>query len=261
MTAKRLLILALAMIVVAACTSNNAPAPIVDSGTVIDWDRKPETIIFRADVVGGSGDAFLRRNEIPPCTLYGDNHIVWTNELGPFNVQVLEDRISDKQVRDMVQVIAINEGYYNYPPRSDAPASETSPVVETLTLSVSIGTHITDAFSGWDSEYYQKLLQLCRDTSRAPAIYEPSAGYISAQVVPYDPTSPGIVWDAAANGLNLAELAAAGERRWITDRNVRVLWNLLRTSPPSLQFYEGDIQYNVALEIPNITRESPAAPS
>lgn len=259
--AKRLFGLLSLLIWLAACANNPAPAPVAESGAVIEWDRKPETIVFRADVTGGNGDPFLSRNEIPPCTIYGDNHIVWTNELGPFNIQVLEDRLSDDQIREFVNFMALSEQYYKYTPRADnAPASDVSPVVETLALFVNNVNHVTDAFSGWTFDYYQRLLRQCQGTSRAPALYEPAAAYVSAQVVGYDPTAPGIPWDAAANGLSLAELAAAGERRWITDRNVRVLWTLLRTSPPSLQFYENDVQYNVALEIPNLTRESPPAP-
>jgi len=265
--AKRLLILSSIFIVVllAACTSNaggDQPPIQANSSNPIEWDRNPNTVVFRADVTGGSGDPFLARNEIPPCTAYGDNHIVWTNEVGPFEVQVLEDRVTDDQMRQFISFVAINQQIYSYPARrDDAPASAVSPVVETLTLFVNSVNHVTDAFSGWDGEYYQSLLKACKDISVAPVLYEPTAGWVSIQAVPYDPTSPGIVWDGAASGLSLAQLAASGERQWITDRNVRVIWNILRTSPPSVQFNEDNNPYHVALEIPNITRESPAPPS
>jgi hypothetical protein len=250
----------------AACNGNaggGQPPPVqIDNANPIEWDRNPNTIIFRADVIGGNNDPFLTRSEIPACTLYGDNHAVWTNELGPFEVQVLEDRLSDDQMRTFVNYVALNQQFYSFPARKDNdPASAVTPVVETLTLFVNNTPLVTDAFSGWDIDYYQTLLKSCKDISIAPVVYEPAAAWVSVQAITYDPTSPGIVWDGQANNLKLADLAASGERKWLTDRNVRVIWNILRTSPPGVMFNEDNIPYHVAMEIPNITRESPAAPS
>ncbi len=249
-----------------ACNGgNNGGDPLVVQGgsdNPIEWDRNPSTVIFRADVTGGNGDPFLARNELPPCTVYGDNHVVWTNELGPFETQVLEDRLTDDQVRGFVNYVALNEQFYNNAARQDvAPANAVSPVVETLALFVNGVNHVTDAFAGWNFDYYQRLLKSCKDISIAPAIYGPTAGWISAQVVPYDSTSPGIFWDGQANNLSLAELAASGERRWITDRNVRVIWDILRTSPPRVMFNEGEIPYHMSLEVPNVTRDAPPPPA
>src|SRR5688572_470647 len=111
--AKRLLagIGLLCLLVTAACQQGGGGAPVVNSTNPIDWDRNPSTIVFRADITGGSGDPFLAANEIPPCTVYGDNHIVWVNELGPFETQVLEDRVTDDQMRQFINAVALNEQY------------------------------------------------------------------------------------------------------------------------------------------------------
>jgi hypothetical protein len=265
--AKRLLTLTSLMMIVVmtACNSNTGGDPLtVQGGSInpIEWDRNPSTVVFRADVTGGNSDPLLARSELPPCTVYGDNHVVWTNELGPFETQVLEDRLTDDQVRNFVNYVALNEQFYNNAARQDnAPANAVSPVVETLTLFVNNVNLVTDAFAGWTVDYYQRLLKACKDISIAPALYVPTAAWVSVQAVPYDPTSPGIFWDAQANNLSLAELAASGERRWITDRNVRVIWEILRTSPPSVQFNEAELPYHVALEVPNVTRNAPPAPA
>lgn len=244
----------------AACNGGTPPAQTQTDTSVVQWDRTVSTIVFRADVTGGSQSSnFLARSEIPACTLYGDNHLVWTNELGPFNVQVLEDRLSDEQVVSFVNYLALNEQIYKYKAEQQA-ASSTSPVVETLTLFVNSVNHVTDAFSGWDVSYYQRILEYCQRISEAPVLYVPTGAWISVQAVPYDTSAPGLLWDAAANNLKLADLAASGERKWITDRNLGVIWNIIRSSPPNIQFNEDSLQYQVALEIPNITRTSPAAP-
>jgi hypothetical protein len=253
-----------ALLGIAACQPNavDPNAQVVDNRPPIDWDRNPNTVVFRADVTGGSVDPFVSRNDMPYCTVYGDNHIVWINELGPFETQVLEDRVSDEKMRDFIYYVGIEKNIYQYDQRQDnQPASSNSPVVETLSLNVNGVLHETDPFSGWDFDYYSSLLKACKDISEAPVLFEPAAAYVSARTAIYDPTSPSIFWDPQANGLSLAELAASGERRWITDRNVRVLWQIIRTSPPSIIFNENELQYQVALEIPNITRNAPAAPS
>lgn len=251
-------------LLLAACGGGGEPVPGASApGNLIEWDRNPNTVIFRADVTGGSStDPFLAASEIPACTIYGDNHVVWTNELGAFNTQVLEDRLTDDQVRTFVNFLVLNRLFYNYTERSDvAPASSTAPVVETLLLFVNNVSYETDAFSGWDGQYYQEVVQSCRSISTAPVLYAPNGAWIAAKLVDYDPNAPALLWDAAANGLDLAALAAEGKPRWITDRNVGVIWNILRTSPVNIQFNQDNMQYWVSLQAPNITRESPAAPS
>ncbi|MBZ0281291.1 MAG: hypothetical protein K8L97_11165 [Anaerolineae bacterium] len=259
-----LCLIGLIALAITACGTGGETIPGASApGNLIEWDRNPNTIVFRADVTGGSStDPFLAASEIPACTIYGDNHVVWTNELGAFNTQVLEDRLTDDQMRTFVNFLVLNRQIYNYKARTDvAPASSTAPVVETLLLFVNNVPHETDAFSGWDGQYYQEVVQSCRSISTAPALYVPAAAWITARVVEYDPSATALLWDAAANGLDLAALAAEGNPRWITDRNVAVIWNILRTSPPNIQFNQDNLQYWVSVQAPNITRESPPAPS
>ncbi|NWG15840.1 MAG: hypothetical protein HXY41_04325 [Chloroflexi bacterium] len=250
----------LSLMLLAACGSGESSTPAANSP--IDWDRSPSTVVFRADVEGGTPeDAFLARSEIPPCTVYGDNRVVWTNEIGPFETQVLWDKVSDDAIRNFVLILTLNRQIYSYSAgRSLEPASSSEPVVETLTLFVNGLQHKTDAFGGWDVDYYRQIVDACRQISVAPVLYVPTAAWVSAQAVPYDSDAPLVAWDSAANGLSLFELAAGTERKWLTDRNVPVLWNIIRTSPPRIQFLEGEQRYHVAVEVPNVTRESPPAP-
>jgi hypothetical protein len=158
--------------------------------------------------------------------------------------------------------LTVNERYFDYQAKAALePPSGASPVVETLALTINNDPRVTDAFSGWDADYYQRLVQSCKNISRAPVLFEPNGGWVSAQVVEYDPNAPGVPWDGKASGLVLADLSASGQARWIADRNVPILWNLIRTSPPSIQFYEDGVQYAIALEVPNVTRSAQPPPS
>jgi hypothetical protein len=257
---KRLFIILVSLLALAACNTN-PPSTAQPPANPIDWDRKPDTIVFRADVLGGD-QSFVSRSEVPPCTIYGDNLVVWTNEISSYEVQTLYDKVGDEQIRRFVSYLTIGEKFYNYKAKADVqPASSTSPVVETLTLFINNVTQKVDAFSGWDVDYYSRVLRNCKGISAAPVLYVPKAAWVSAQKVDYDPTYPKVNWDAKANALSLADLATKKERKWITDRNVAVLWNLLHTSPPNTQFTEDDVQYEVALEVPGFTRMSPPAPA
>ncbi|HEX2905646.1 MAG TPA: hypothetical protein VHO69_02210 [Phototrophicaceae bacterium] len=249
------------LFILAACGSNNTGGS--GGNGLITWDRSPETVVFRADVEGGTPESALwTRNEIPACTVYGDNRVVWTNELGQFNTQVLWDKVTDEQIVNFVTFLTINDQIYSYTAKANLePPSDTMPVVETLTIFVNGKVHKTDAFGGWDIDYYRKVIDACRQISIAPVLFEPTGAWVSAEAVTYDYNAPLQFWDASASGLDLAALAASGERKWITDRNVPILWNIARTSSPRLQFIQDETQYYyVSIEVPGVNRDAPPAP-
>jgi hypothetical protein len=254
-----ILLIALAL---AACSgaNNNNPAGQSSPQNPIEWDRKPGSIIFRADVEGGQDD-FTRRNEIPDCTLYGDNTVVWRNDVNSAETQALFDKITDDAVRNFITFLTINQEFYKYEGKADLQLpSAVTPAVETLTLTVNNSTRKTDSYSGWDQDYYDRILRQCKALGTRPVLFDPAAAWISAKEVPYNTTVPSILWDGDAAGLKLADLAASGQRKWVTDKNVKILWNVVRNAPLNTQFSEGDKQYEVAVEVPNINRDVPPAP-
>ena len=246
----------------AACSSGSAD-PQQASSEFIRWDRSPQTVVFRADVVSkDEAQSFRARNEVPPCTIYGDNRIVWLNDLGDFTTQVLWDNLTDQQISDYIQYLGIVEGIYKHDARADLqPPSDIAPVVETLSVFVNERQHVTDSFSDWELDYFQRLLNVCQTLSSSPILLEPQGAYVSAQQVEFDSNAPTLLWQGDAAGLRLADLAGSGERRWITDQNLKILWDIMRSSSPQLIFVENSTPYQVAVEVPGFTRTSPAAPT
>lgn len=240
--------------------NTNADAPSAQQ-SVIQWDRDPSSIVFRAEVVGGE-QTYTRKNEIPLCTIYGDNHVVWTVTDGSNQTSVLHDRLTDEQIAQFVEDLTLAFRIYDYTREADiASSGDVAPVFEQLTLNVNGIEFITDAFGGWDYDYFELLRQRCADLSQSPVIYEPTAAWISAEQVDYNPNAPSIRWDGAGRGLDLAELAASGEPVWVTDSNVRLLWSVVQSNPPDFQMEQGENVYQIRLEIPNVTIDSPPAPS
>lgn len=251
----------LLLLILAACGGDSQQAAD-GSNSIIRWDRSPQTIVFRADVTSkDDAQSFRARNEVPPCTIYGDNRIVWINDLGDFQTQVLWDKLTDQQIIDFITYLTVVERIYNHDAGADLqPPSAVAPIVETLSVFVNERQHITDSFSDWEFGYFQRILDVCKTTSSAPVLFEPQGAYVAAQEVPYDSNAPTLIWDGNAAGLRLSELAASGERRWITGQNLNILWNTMRTSSPLLLFLEDNTPYQVALEVPGVTRSSPPAP-
>jgi hypothetical protein len=227
--------------------------------SLVQWDRNPNTIVFRADVVGGE-DAFYRRNEVPDCTIYGDNHIVWRNTLADNSIQILYDILPDAVIARFITDL-VGFGIYGYEAGADLLVpSNPAPVIETLRVNVNGIDHRTDAFGGWDYTYYEQIVNLCRNLSQTPVIYEPSAGWVSALEVPYDTNRVQIYWDAGASGLDIAALAASGQPQWITGDNLRILWNIVVNNLPGVQLGQGELNYFIALQVPNVMRDAPPAP-
>lgn len=233
---------------------------------LINWDRDPSTVVFRADVVGGDRDAeFFTRNEIPHCTIYGDNRVVWTtSSASNENDSVAWDVVDDEVIRVFIEEITIYRDFYEYETGADliTPVEDGStPVVEQMTLFVNDVLHQSDSLGGWDFEYFQDILDLCRSLSQSPIEFAPAGGWVSARQVQYDDNIPSIFWDPDAfENLDIPALAERGEREWITGRAAQLIWGVLRRGGIDLQFEIDEATYLVAFEVPLVTRDSPPAP-
>ena len=230
------------------------------SGGVIQWDKDPLNVVFRADITGGDNqDAFFTKNEIPPCTVYGDGRVVWTST---DTTDILFDFLSDQEVVNFVSNLTIQQRFYTYQARRDVQLPENiEPVVETLTLNVNDLVHQSDSYSAWPPNYFSTILELCQNLSDSPTIFLPEEAWISIEVTEYDSTAPTIYWEPDASGLSIREVANAEDSRmWIEGQNVGIIWNVFRTDPPDTQFNEDGFDYFVALEIPGVTRDAPPAP-
>lgn len=258
---KRLLMGIVMALALAACESRgNTTEPQFAGGSIIQWERSPQTVVFRADVEGGEA-TFVRGNEIPLCTIYGDNRVVWTNDLGDFNIQVLEDRLTDQQIQDFISYLTVTYQFFNYEGQADLlPPGQVPPVVETLYVAVNGREHKSDAFAEWPLNYFTTIVNNCKALSRAPARVEPTRAWVSVRVVDFDPSRPTIVWDGDAAGLSLATIAAAGEPQWVDSATVRLLWNTLRNASPITHFIEGETSYEIVVAAPGVNRDAPPPP-
>ena len=263
---RRFLGLMVLLFILAACDSGGSSndSAFADN-SIIRWDRDPKTVVFRAEVVGGSNaDSFLARNRIPLCTIYGDNRIVWLNDLGDFNVQVLWDQLSDQQIQDFVAFMTISQLVYNYDSGLDLQMpGAVQPVVEVITINVNGREHKTDSFSSvdWPVDYFQNIVQFCGQVSRSPVLFEPTGAWLTLQAVDYDSTRALQVWNSEGTGLSFKDIADGGKPYWLTGENLHLLWNMTRSASEQTLYLDSDGNaYDLVLEVPGVNPTSPPAP-
>ncbi|HRL14574.1 MAG TPA: hypothetical protein PKX07_22010 [Aggregatilineales bacterium] len=261
-------VLAVAVLMIAAC-AQEAPPPPSPIGEVtrpelvglINWERTPATVVFRADVIGGL-DAFAERNEVPPCTVYGDNRVIWTVLNADQSESVAWDIVSDETIRLFVERLTVEERIYSYTTGVDQLEAEgVQPTVERITLYVNDELHEADTYGGWSLGFFERVTDLCRSLSQAPTLFEPAGGWLSVMRVENDPSISSIRWNTRLSGVDLGRLADSGERSWVTGDSARVFWDVLRRRGYGTTFEdESGTVYQTAFEIPGVTRASPPPP-
>lgn len=266
---KRIALLLLILGVLASCQALGGDDDNDDSAgdgggsaALVQWDRSPGHIVFRAEVTSNeTEDAFFQRSEVPYCTVYGDNRVVWTVTTGDNATEIFVGRAEDAIIQRFVEDLTVGYTIYNYDAGADRqPPGDLRPVVEKLTLHVNGLRHVTDALAGWSFDYFEEITDMCRRLA-APVTFAPTGAWLSAQATEYDSNSPGILWDGQAeNSIDFAPLAASGERRWIEGDLLAVLWDITNVNPPTLQFEQEEGTYHVALEIPYVTLDAPPPP-
>ena len=246
----------------AGCGAAQQSSPTAPPQTqrVIQWDRSPDNIVFQADVVGGPDD-LSRLSDVPLCTIYGDNRVVWVNELDAFHVEILYDMLTDDAIDSFITYLAVQERIYSYEAlASEQQTQEVAPVVEKVLINVNQQTHTADAFSGWDSDWFTRVLRSCQRMSQTPILFEPDGAWLTVIKDTYNAAAPIITWGAHETSLNLAEASGGTQPKWITGGSVVLVWDYLNSLPSSLLFSENNEYYRLALQIPGITRTSPPRP-
>ncbi|GAB1420992.1 hypothetical protein MASR2M15_11240 [Anaerolineales bacterium] len=250
------------ILILASACGGDAGIPDAEDPGLVSWNKDPYNVVFRADVQGGNLDEFIAQNDVPLCTIYGDGRIVWEVDSAEGRSQVLFSYLNDTEMTNFVMSMVVDQKIYTQTAGAnlEVPSKE-QPVYELLEINVNDQAHKADSFSGWTSEYFEGILDYCRNYASAPQIFEPTGGWLETRQIAYDPRLPTVFWDNEAAGLNLGDFASTDEKRWIEGDNVRILWNQLRTISQDVQFDNSFENFNIALQIPGVTLNAPPAPA
>jgi hypothetical protein len=241
-----------------------APADANSTGNLagmIEWVRAPDYVVFRAGVIITDRSDFFAPAYIPDCTLYGDNRVVYRLPRPEGGSFIAVGTATDEAVRTFIADATLTYQIFNQNPSTTDLTPENLPAqYEAITIAVNGDTRTFDALGGWDSSYYQSLAERCRGVSSAPAEFAPLNGaWLTVRKVDYHPDRPSYLWDAGS-GLDLASMAERG-RTWVTGAGVILIWDAqLQLDRPDIQFQQGDSAYQVMIQVPGITPDSPPAP-
>jgi hypothetical protein len=222
---------------------------------LFEWDKSPETIIFRVDDQGSLETPADLANDVPLCTLWGDGRLVWVNVL-PGSTEVLEARISDDQIRGLVETI-IRTGFYDW--ENDILQPDADRVLESITLNLYESSRTVERYSAWPVNGFEALREVCAGLSEARALVVPTGGWMNAYEVELVSSAKVIPWPRSAP-FTLAELATSDTPRWVESPWAEFIWTNVAREGGIVQVREDDKAYVVSLQVPGVSRDAPPAP-
>lgn len=246
------------LIVLTAC-SNDDGGENVDDGQInrLDWDRSADSILLRIDEIATAESEAYIINTIPLCTVWGNGRLIMLNNLSDTS-QVLEARLSDEQVRELVENI-IGFGFYSW--EDDIiPFDTEQPTLQSISLNLFDNPKTVERYDDWPNNGFEQILELCTSSSVTTALVVPDGGWVTAYVKEdFDNEGPILDWPRNAP-FTLAELANSDEPRWVEDDFAQILWIDVIRETGTIQLLENGIAYEMAMEVPGISRTSQPAP-
>jgi hypothetical protein len=218
-------------------------------------------VLVRADRLIEDEPAYERQNRVPPCTLFGDGRVVWTNATPPNGEEVLEAYVGEGAIRAFLEFIVRDQQFYTIP---DYAAQELPPASDaaltSVTLTVNQEVHTVRSYRDWPNNAYIAILDRCRALSDSPALLVPTGAWVSAVESPRNSDVAEVYWPPAAP-FRMGDLAASGEGRWVDDAALTQLWTYQRRTLGQVSWLENGKAYKVSIQAPDISRDAPRAPS
>lgn len=252
----------LILLALSACNPQNPQPGSTQSPLtpVLGWSKVPGDVVFRLDRMLSGGTVYQNANMIPPCTLYGDGLVVWTNPRPPNGDEVQEAQISDTTFRSFLEFIIRDQKFYEIPDYASQEAPPTGPtLVESISLKLNGEVHTVRNYISWPKNVYNVLLQRCTTLNTDPTSVKPGGAWVTAYAVPREPSTSSVPWSGSWP-FSLEKLAASKDRVWATGNVLNVLWRTIRQSGGSDLWLENNKTYQVAIEVPGISRDAPPAP-
>ncbi len=253
-----------------ACTPAPAPSnpvipvlPVNSGGPPgFNWDKNPNSIILRLDRQLQGDTRVSAMNRLPLCTLYGNGHLVWTNEAPPDGEQVLEAQLDDTAIRVFLDLAIRQQHFFSVPDYAAgqlAPAGEY--IVESMALNLKDAVRTVRSYGHWPNNEFQMLLDKCTHLTSQPALYAPTGAWLSVFLADQSDSGSGapIQWQSN-QPFKLSDVAASGKPIWISGSLLGTLWTIQRQTLGAVQWLENGKSYQIGLQVPDISRDSPAPP-
>lgn len=240
-----------------ACSNDSDPEN-VDDGQInrLEWDRSDNSILVRVDEIATYESEAFKINAIPLCTVWGDGRLVVLNYVGDTS-EVLEARLSDEQIRELVEKM-IGFGFYSW--EDDIiPAGVDDATLRSITLNLFDNSKTVERYDDWPNNGFDQILSLCQGISPSRATFVPAGGWVNAYVLDeYDDEGRSVDWPRNAP-FTMAELVGSDEPRWVDGAWAQEIWTFTREAG-TIQILESGVAYEFSMEVPDISRTSQPAP-
>ncbi len=241
--------------------------PAASSGAVstatppsIGWDTSPNAIIFRLDRTLNGEPAVIAHNQLPLCTIFGNGHLVWVNPIPPNGEQVLEAQLDTPTIQSFADFAIRQQHFYSIP---DYAANELPPngqfTTESISLNLNNAPHTVRNYNHWPGNEFQNMLDKCSHLTQQPVLYVPTGAWLDVFPVSGPDVDPPILWTSAIP-FHLADVAASGKPLWLSGSLLGTLWQTIHRTLSAVQWIENGKAYQIALEVPAISRDAPLAP-
>jgi hypothetical protein len=247
----------LLLVVLTACSKDDNTGNTDDSEiNRLDWDRSASSILLRVDQIATFESEAYTINALPLCTIWGDGRLVMLNYLGSTS-EVLEARLSDEQIREVIENI-IGFGFYSW--EDDIiPVGTENPTLESISLNLFDNPKTVERYDDWPNNGFSQILQSCQGSSPTRATVIPDGGWVSAYVLDsFDNSGSLLDWPRNAP-FTMEDLAGSDEARWVDGAWAHEIWDITRETG-TVQILENGIAYEIAIEVPDISRTSQPAP-
>lgn len=233
---------------VSACARTATPAATEQpAGSVFQWDQTPGAVLVRIDRLIENEPSYERQNRVPPCTLFGDGRVVWTNSTPPNGEEVLEAYAGEGAIRAFLEFIVRDQQFYTIP---DYAAQELPPASDaaltSITLTVNQEVRSVRSYREWPGNTYIAILERCRALSDSPALLVPTGAWVTAVESPRNSDTAEVYWPPAAP-FRMGELASSGVARWVNDSALAQLWTYQRRTLGQVSWLEEGKAFKVSI--------------
>ncbi|NDJ85960.1 MAG: hypothetical protein GYB66_08750 [Chloroflexi bacterium] len=248
------------LLTVAACNgddnANNDNGSDEGQPRLYDWDRSADAILIRIDEVPLSEREAYRINTIPLCSIWGNGRIIWSNNVIDTN-EILEGRLSDETIRGFIEDL-IGYGFYSWEEDIIPPVDEDL-TLQSITVNLYSDPRTVERYGNWPGQSFDEIVTLCHNLAEERAQFVPlSGGWVSAYPIEFDTAYKSQEWPRNAP-FTMAELAASETPFWVEGAWAAELWQYTR-EVSIMQVTERGEAYEVAMQVPGISRSSPPPP-
>ncbi len=242
-----------------ACGSGDSNNTNEQQQRLFEWDHSSDFVLFQVDVIDENLPEPIIANTIPLCTIYGDGRLVFTNPTADNEIEVLESRLNDADIRSFIEQV-IGRGFYSW--EDDVFNNSDLNRIESISLNLYAQPRTVERYGDWPNNSFEILLEDCRNLSPQRALVIPfNGGWLRAYPLEsYDRTGEYLEWPRRIP-FTLEDVANSGSPQWVSDPTIAAyLWNIILTQRP-IPIVIRDQAFLITFQVPGISRTSPPPPT